>query len=147
MSEEIGASRPGESGTTSSPTMRRFVPVRVGQATVYIEEKANLIDVEPGDDIHPVALTSPQDVLANAGAVIKECVRSVGDHISRLAAEIRPQEVSVEFALTFAVHGKTSIPVFVTGESSAQTGLTIKAVWKNPRPETGPLVSKSAQGD
>jgi hypothetical protein len=39
--------------------------------------------------------------------------------------------VSVEFSLSFEATGKAQlVPVFVTGETKAATGLKVKAVWK-----------------
>jgi hypothetical protein len=44
----------------------------------------------------------------------------------------------VEFSLTFEVKGKASIvPVFVTGESSVQSGLKVTALWKKPDTREG----------
>jgi hypothetical protein len=135
LNEETASGRQTETGLWSSSNVRRFVPARVGQATVYFEQRPGLVELEPDDDIHPVAQISPSDVFANAGEVVRECVRTVGEQIGRLALEIRPQELSLEFTLTFQAQGKASIPVFVTGEASAQTGLTIRAVWKDRQSE------------
>ena len=51
-----------------------------------------------------------------------------------LGAKARPDQMSVEFSLNFEVKGKAAlIPVFVTGETGAQTGLKVTALWKNRR--------------
>jgi len=104
--------------------------VPVGSATVWIEQESDPAVVED-DRIRPVAAPSPEAAFETAGEILRECVRLVGDRIANLADKTRPQEVTIEFSLTFEVKGKASIiPVFVTGESTAQTGLKVSAVWK-----------------
>jgi hypothetical protein len=110
--------------------VRRFVPVQVGSATVFIEETGGSTEVEAGDQIRPVAVPSPQEVFENAAQVVRECVRVVGERIEAISAAARPQEISVEFSLSFEAKGKASlIPVFVTGEAGTQTGLKVTAKW------------------
>lgn len=110
---------------------RRLVPVEVGSATVWIEQVAEPAAVDEGDRVRPVSAPSPEKAFETAGEILRECVRLVGERVANLAEKSRPQEVSVEFSLTFEVKGKAAvIPVFVTGETAAQTGLKVSAVWK-----------------
>jgi len=109
--------------------------MQVGNAIVYIERTGPPVEVQT-DEIYPVAPLSPQAAFDAASEVLRECVRVVGDRLETLA-EKHPQEITVEFSVTFEVKGKASlIPVFVTGETGAQTGLKVTAKWK--RPEAAP---------
>lgn len=109
---------------------RRLVPMRVGAAVVYVEQVGTPPDVEAIDAIHAVAAPSPEQAFNTASEVIRECVRIVGERVEALADK-RPQEITVEFSVSFEVKGKASfIPIFVTGEAGAKSGLTVKAVWK-----------------
>jgi inner membrane protein involved in colicin E2 resistance len=45
---------------------------------------------------------------------------------------LKPQELSVEFSISFEGTGKAQvIPVLVTAETKASTGLKVTAVWKH----------------
>lgn len=132
MSDEIRAR--ASSKTSSKPTtaQRRLIPMRVGKATVYVEEVGEPAIIEAGDRIRPVAPPSPEDAFQRAGDILNECVRVLGERVDALASKIRPQEVTVEFSLSFQVKGTASlIPIFVTGETGAETGLKVTAVWKH----------------
>ncbi len=115
---------------TEAVPAKIMVPMQVGSATVYVvQREAGAIAAED-DAIRPVAPLSPSQVFESAGEILRECVRVVGESFENLAETARPQQVSVEFSLSFEVKGKASIvPVFVTGESSAQSGLKVTAVW------------------
>ena len=107
-----------------------MVPMQVGSATVYVVGSGDARVVED-DRIRPVSPISPQEAFQAAGEFLHECVRLVGEKVETLAEKARPHEVAVEFSLSFEVTGKASvIPIFVTGETSAHTGLKVKAVWK-----------------
>jgi hypothetical protein len=130
MSDEIrvGASPGVRSDTTPA---RRLVPMRIGTATVYVEDVAEPSVIEQDDQVRPVAPPSPQEAFEAAGDFLRECVRIIGERVEALATAQRPHEVTVEFSLNFEVKGKaTLIPVFLTGETGASTGLKVKAVWK-----------------
>jgi hypothetical protein len=114
------------------PEAKRFmVPIQVGSATVYIIQSAVPALVVEDDRIRPVAPISPQQAFQAAGEFLHECVRTLGEKVDALAGKAQPEEITIEFSLTFEVKGKASVvPVFVTGETSAQTGLKVTAVWK-----------------
>jgi hypothetical protein len=109
-----------------------LVPMQVGSAVVFVEYVGEPV-IEGGaadDSIYPVAPPSPGSAFDMAADALRECVRIVGERLERLGRR-RPDEVSVEFSLSFQVKGKaTFIPVFVTAESGATTGLKITAVWR-----------------
>jgi hypothetical protein len=115
-------------GDDEDDSRRRFTPIRVGEATVWVEQASDAI-VEPTDEIHPVAPPDPQQAFENAGSFLRECVRIFDERIRQL--EHRPEEISVEFSLGFELRGKaTLIPVFLTGESSLTSGIKVTAIWK-----------------
>lgn len=108
---------------------RRLMPMRIGQATVYIEQVGVPAEVEQPDGIYTVA-PSPQEAFEKAGEVLQACVRIVGEQIDRLE-DWMPHEVTVEFSLSFEGTGRASIiPVFVTAETKATTGLKVTAKWQ-----------------
>ena len=126
---DVRAGGPSEPPSGSAPALR-LIPMQVGSATVYIEQVGASPDIEADDAIYPVAPLTPGEAFNRASEVIRECVRVVGERVEALA-EKRLQEITVEFSLTFEVKGKASlIPVFVTGETGAQTGLKVTAVWR-----------------
>jgi len=61
--------------------MRRFVPIRVGSATVYIKEVGEPALIEMDDQVRPVAPPSPQEVFESAGEILRECVRVIGERV------------------------------------------------------------------
>ena len=143
-----GEIRVGDSSPmpSESAPIRRIVPMRVGNATVFVEEVGEPVMIDVGDQVRPVAPPSPQEAFENAGEILHECVRVLGERIEALAAKARPQEITVEFSLSFEVKGQASlIPVFVTGESSAQTGLKVTSVWKRQEAKEHKHGSDSAQ--
>jgi Trypsin-co-occurring domain 1 len=110
---------------------RRLVPMQVGEATVYVEQIGDPAVVESDDAVRPVSPLSPQHVFENAGDILRECVRVIGDRLAMIADAVRPDEVTVEFSLSFEVKGRASvIPVFITGETGTETGLKVTASWK-----------------
>jgi hypothetical protein len=122
-----------ESGPGPRPDApaRRFVPMQIGGATVFVQETGEPVWIEEDDQIRPVGPRSPTEAFESAGEILRECVRVIGDGLESLAAKVRPDQITVEFSLSFEVKGKASlVPVFVTGESGAQTGLKVTAVWK-----------------
>lgn len=127
MSDVIGGGEP----PPVEDAGRRLVPMPIGTAVVYVEQVGPPTPVAGDDSIYPVGPPSPHEMFANAVEVLQECVRVVGERVGDLAAQTMPQEVTVEFTLTFEAKGKTAlIPVFVTGETGAATGLKVTAVWR-----------------
>lgn len=116
--------------STGQEEAKVFVPMQVGSATVYVQTSSEGARVED-DRIRPVAPVDPRQVFESAGEILRECVRVIGERIENLGDRAKPGQVTVEFSLSFEIKGKASIiPVFVTGESTAQTGLKVTAVWK-----------------
>jgi hypothetical protein len=128
-SEEI---TPYQSATVDAAQARRFVPLQVGSATVYVEQVSTPAEIEGTGDIYPVA-PSPQDAFQKAGEVLEECVRMMGERIEKLAEHAKPQQITVEFTLTFEATGRaTLIPVLITAESKAGMGFKVTALWGHP---------------
>jgi len=110
---------------------RRLVPMRVGTATVYVEEVGDpAVLYDEGGGIRPVA---PPDLAAafhRAGEAIQECVQTIGSRVEALAGRAKPHEIVVEFSLTFEAQGGVHLlPVFVTAQSKVGTGLKVTATW------------------
>jgi hypothetical protein len=115
---------PGEAAT------RRLVPLQIGSATVFVEQDPAPVEVDVGDEIHPVALPTPKEAMEQAGAFLQELVGIFDERIKKLATASRPKEIGVEFSLGFEVKGKaTIIPVLLSGESSAQAAIKVSATW------------------
>lgn len=115
-----------------------LVPMLVGSAMVYVEQSGGASVVEADASIYPVAPPDPRDAFVQAVGVIRECVQAVGKQIESFKGEVRPDELTLEFSVTFDVRAKVSpIPVLVTGETGGQTGLKVVAVWRRPETETG----------
>jgi hypothetical protein len=130
MGEEIRAGMNIAPGTDAART-KIMVPIQIGSATVYVMQTPDASVLIEDDRIRPVAPLSPAEAFESAGKILRECVRVMGEHFENLADKARPEQLTVEFSLTFEVKGKASIvPVFVTGETTAQTGLKVTAVWK-----------------
>lgn len=129
MSDEIKAGGVPAEPAHESTVGKKFIPMQVGKATVYVEKQGEAI-TEEDDGIYPVA-PSPKQAFETAVEVLKECVRVVGERIEELAGKAMPKEVEIEFSLTFDAKAKGAlIPIFVTAEHGLQTGLKVKAVWK-----------------
>lgn len=127
MSDNIGL---GDDGGTRPASLRQLVPMQVGNATVYVEKVGEPVEIEADDRIYPVAPPGPGEAFEKAGEILHECVRVVGERIEGLAYTASPNQVTVEFTLSFEAKGKAQlIPVLFTGETKAQTGLKVTAVW------------------
>ena len=129
----MGEIRAGANPVGVEPIQERvIVPMQVGSATVYVVQSEPPAAIVEDERIRPVAPLSPQQAFQAAGEFLHECVRIIGEKVDTLAGNAKPQEVSIEFSLSFEVKGKASlIPVFVTGETATSTGLKVKAVWKS----------------
>ncbi len=132
MGDDIRAAIPTPA-PLEAPAARRLVAMQVGQAIVYVEQAGPAVTAEADDLVRPVAALNPQQAFDHAGAIVRECVRVIGERLDAIALNVRPDELSVEFSLSFDVSGRASVvPVFITGETKAQTGLKITARWKRP---------------
>jgi hypothetical protein len=128
VSDEITVG--GIGGMPGEAAIRRLVPLQIGSATVFIEQDPAPVEVDVGDEIHPVALPSPKEAIEQAGAFLQELVGIFDKRIKKLATTSRPKEIGVEFSLGFEVKGKaTLIPVLLSGESSAQAAIKVCATW------------------
>lgn len=131
-----------ETGSIGAPMpepalSRRLIPMQVGTATVYIEQIGEPVVTEADDHIRPVA-PDPKEVFEKAVEVLQQCVHVVGEKVEIIAEKAKPQEITVEFTLTFEATGKMAlIPIFMTAESKANTGLKVTAVWKQTTSEQG----------
>jgi hypothetical protein len=120
--------RTGGESSEERPPSRRLVPMKVGEATVFIEE-VGAAEIATDTGIRTVgAVVEPTEAFERGGVALQECVRIVGEKIATLASEARPGQVSVEFSLNFEAKGKFVIPVLMTAESGVSTGLKVTAV-------------------
>jgi hypothetical protein len=111
-------------------TQRRLYPMKIGDATVYVEQTGPEPEVE-SNEFYPVAAPDPAEAFQKASDAIRECVRIIGERVKHVAADAKPQEISVEFSLGFEAKGRASfIPILVQAEASATTAVAVKAVWK-----------------
>lgn len=125
--------RVGGGSSTSEfarPAGRQFVPMRIGSAEVFVEASAGEVTLEAAPEIRPTTL-NPEKAFDAAVGILKECVRVVGEGLERLEKAVKPQELEIEFTLTFDAKAKGAlIPLFVTAEHGLGAGLKVKAVWK-----------------
>lgn len=134
MSDEIYAGSPIDASTPSARgPVRTFVPMQVGEATVYVE-RIGTATVETSDEIY-AATPVAQQAFEEAGTVIEECVRTIGTRIRGIAEVSLPSKLAVEFTVSFEAVGKTQIiPFLVTGETKVTTGLKVTAEWEREKP-------------
>ena len=129
MSDEIGFGG-NESPEPISAPARQLIPMRIGSTAVYVEQVGEPAEVGVSDEIYPAAPPSPAEAFEKAGEALQECVRVVGEKVESLAEKAKPEQVTVEFTLSFEATGKAQlIPVLLTGETKATTGLKVTAVW------------------
>jgi hypothetical protein len=104
--------------------------MKVGSATVFVETVGPPASIAPTRDFQAVGL-DPREAFEKASDALTECVRVVGDKIEQVGAAIQPEEVGVEFTLTFAAEGKAHIvPVLVSGKATSTMGIKVHAIWK-----------------
>jgi hypothetical protein len=120
--------------------------MKVGSATVYVEQSGDLSVISGEDEIYTVA-PDAREVFDRAVEAIRECVGKIGEGIETLAEKALPQELTVEFSLTFEAKAKGAIiPIFVTAEHGLGTGLKISAKWKRedmkPKGASSPAAEK-----
>lgn len=124
----IGASSQPQPENDSRP---QLLPMYVGNATVYVEQIGPPAEVKTDGQIRPVAPLSPDEAFETASEVLHECVRVLGERIDQLQSAISPREITVEFSLSFEAGGRASlIPIFVTAQTKASTGLKVTATWQ-----------------
>jgi Trypsin-co-occurring domain 1 len=116
--------------------------MRVGTATVYVEQVGDpAVVYDEGGGIRPVAAPDLAAAFGRAGQAIQECVQTIGSRVEALAGKAKPQEIVVEFSLTFEAQGGIHLlPVFVTAQSKIGTGLKVTATWSlagSEKPEGG----------
>lgn len=129
MTDEIGFGNDEEPRAEFSRTPT-LVPMRVGSATVFVEQAGGFAEIQADDRIYLASPPSPEEAFEEAGQILKECVRVVGERVMELADKSRPRDITVEFSLSFEAAGKAQlIPVLLTGETKAATGLKVTAVW------------------
>lgn len=129
MDDEITLGTDSEAEVGSA--RRRLVPMRVGEAAVYVEVADEPPAIEGDDEIYAAAPKGPRDAFDEAGKVLREAVRVVGEQVAALGEKARPDQVSAEFSLSFEAGGKAQlIPVLFTGETKAISGLKFTAVWQ-----------------
>ncbi len=116
-------------GSTQETERPSFVPMKVGAATVYIEQIGAAGEVTAGD-IYTASVPDPRSVFEDAVNVLEQCVGVVGAKVHSLAASVLPEEIKMEFPLAFEVAGQAKIiPVLVQGSSKASAGLKVTATW------------------
>ena len=109
----------------------RLVPMRVGDAEVYIEAVGPSPQLEASADFEAVGGLDPGEAFERASDALKQCVRIVGERLANLGDALEPDEVSVEFTITFDVEGKARIiPVLLTGKAKTSMGVQVNALWK-----------------
>jgi hypothetical protein len=136
----------GGSSTSGFATQagKRLIPMRVGSAEVFIEGSGEEVALDAAPEIRPTSL-NPEKAFDAAVDILKECVRVVGEGLERLEKAVKPQELEIEFSLTFDAKAKGAlIPLFVTAEQGFGTGLKVKAVWKfsDPKEDGGGKASE-----
>lgn len=150
MSDDIEA---GGATTASAPIsggdQRKVVPMKVGNATVYVIQTEDVSIVAEDNDEGEIYTVAPdmREVFDKAIDAIRECVGKIGERIETLTEKAMPQELTVEFSLTFDAKAKGAIiPIFVTTEQGLQTGLKVSAVWKRgdmkPNDKSSPSAKK-----
>jgi hypothetical protein len=142
MTDEIRPS--GGSGSSRDLVSKReLVPLPVGTAVVYVEATNDLLVRDDGR-IRAVSL-DPREAFERAGDALSECVRVIGDRLAHVRKVSAPDEVTVEFTLTFEVEGKANIvPVLITGKAKTTSGIKITANWKGHDPFAN---NQAAPGD
>lgn len=127
MNGEIKASGISLEPTSEKSATKKAVSMQVGKAFVYVETQGDLTTED--QEIYAVA-PSPKQVFETGVDALVECVRVVGERIEEIAAKAMPQEVEIEFSITFDAKAKGAlIPIFVTAEHGIQTGLKVKAAY------------------
>jgi hypothetical protein len=122
---------PGLDSGSRSASTRQLVPMHVGTAMVYVEQLDEPpVVYDPTGGIRPVAPPDLADAFRRASDAIQECVTTVGSRVESLASRAKPEEITVEFSITFEAQGGIHLlPVLVTAQSKIGTGLKVTARW------------------
>jgi hypothetical protein len=148
LSNKIKAGGATSPAPVTEGGQRSLVPMKVGNATVYVVQTGDASIVAREGEIHTVA-PDAREIFDRAVDVIRECVVKIGDGIEALAEKAMPRELTVEFSLTFEAKAKGAIvPIFVTAEHGVGAGLKISAVWKRGdiKPGEKSDTAKEAEG-
>jgi hypothetical protein len=122
---------PREDGEATATAPVRLIPMKVGDAEVFIEAVGESPTIEQGGEFRAVGGLSPTDAFEKASDALKECVKIVGDRLGQLGDAIQPEEIGVEFTITFDVEGQASIiPILLTGKAKTGMGIKVTALWK-----------------
>jgi hypothetical protein len=111
----------------------RAVPMKVGDATVFIEVVGEPLELEvpEGAEFEAVGGLDPAEAFEKASDALKECVKIVGERLEELQDKMGPDEVGVEFTISFDVEGQARIiPVLLTGKAKTAMGVKVTALWK-----------------
>src|SRR5215217_5136935 len=101
MGDAIGI--PGTLPEDEAPSAgRRLIPMKVGDATIYIEpmDEPAVIEQFDDDELRPVGV-DPRQAFETASEALRECVKVVGDRLSTIGSAIAPHTIGMEFTLTF----------------------------------------------
>jgi hypothetical protein len=121
-------------------TGRRLIPMKVGDATLYIEpmDQPAVIEDLDDDELRPVGV-DPRQAFETASEALRECVKVVGDRLGSIGSAVTPDKIGMEFTLTFDVEGKaTIIPVLLTGKAKSAIGIKVSAEWHPGATPTAP---------
>ena len=130
MSDEFGFGGGRETQPELATGRRTVVPMQVGSATVYVEQVGELLEIQTDEQFYPVSAPSTKDAFEEAIKILQECVQVIGERVNGFREKVKPKEVTVEFTLSFEAKGRAQlIPVLLTGETTAATGLNVTAVW------------------
>lgn len=127
MSDAIGIDE--DFGDATTAPGRRLIPMKVGEAVVYIEPFDETAQLQEEGDIEPVGV-DPKQAFETASEALRECVRVVGDRVATVGSALTPSTIGMEFTLTFDVEGKaTIVPVLLTGKAKSTMGIKVSAQW------------------
>lgn len=128
MTGGFGAMGSSPDGHTDS--QRSVLPMQVGNSTLYVEATGPSTAIEPVGGFQAVGL-DPTEAFTQASDALRECVRIVGERLDKLGEAVKPDEVGVEFAISFDVEGSARIiPVLLTGKAKTAMGLKVTAKWR-----------------
>lgn len=115
--------------TGSAGAARRLVPMKVGSATVFIDQVGVVPSPLADDRIYAVGALDPTQAFERAGEALREILAWVEKRSHELG-DRRPDDLTVEFSLGFEVSGQASIiPIFVSSSGKFDGNLKITAVW------------------
>jgi hypothetical protein len=128
VGEESEITLAGPAAPVAPELGRPVVPLQIGSAVVYVE-RLGTVTVPADSAIRPVGEADPAQAFNVASDALAECVRQIGQRITQIAQNLRPDEVTTEFTLTFEAGGAFAIPLLVTAKGTTQTGIKVTATW------------------